>query len=46
MKNNSPPGMQPEVCNRGAVLEIWGQSPLPLEAIGGLGEGVPSATKI
>ena len=46
MKNNAPPGMQLEICNRGAVLGIWGQSPQPLEAIGGLGEEVPSATKI
>ena len=46
MRNNAPPGMQPEVCNRGVVLGIWGQSLQPLEAIGGLGEGVRSATKI
>ena len=41
-----PPGMPPEICNRGAVLEIWGQSSQPLEAIGGLREGDPSATNI
>ena len=46
MKNDAPPGMQPEICNRGAVLGIWEQGPQPLEAIGVLGEGVPSATKI
>ena len=45
MKNNAPPGMQPEICNRGAVLGIWGQSPQPLEAIGGLGDESPALQK-
>ena len=36
-------GAKPEMCNRRAVLEVWGRTPQLPEANGGLGVELPAA---